>query len=195
MIWAYRLCKKRSHFYSLTNDTTYWFPNYFVNSVILSNRLPNHPGAFSLRCCWCSGPVSFVGFDEFRWGWQGWLNLGHGANGVFQKELFALAAEKKEFEDLGQNALTDFARSRVLGTFYRPSHTQSLKRFVKLRNNLLFAINVGIFFRRTGSKTRIFLMHEKIKLITEGVIALKSRKGIHLDNYKQVVCQIQETPQ
>jgi hypothetical protein len=38
-------------------------------------------------------------------------------------------------------------------------------------------------------------MHEKIKLITEGIIALKSRKGIHLHNYKQVVCQIQETPQ
>jgi hypothetical protein len=127
--------------------------------------------------------VGFVGFDEFRWGWHGWLNLGHGANGVFQKELFALAAEKKEFEDFGQNALPYFARSRVLGTFYRPSHTQSLECFVKFGDNLLFAINMGIFFRETGSKTRIFLMHEKIKLITEGVIALKSRKGIHLHTY------------
>jgi len=139
--------------------------------------------------------VGFVGFDEFRWGWHGWLNLGHGANGVFQKELLALAAEKKEFEDLGQNALADFAGCRVLGTFYRPSHTQSLKRLVKLRDDLLFAINMGIFFRGTGSKTRIFLMHEKIKLITEGIIALKSRKGIHLDIYKQIVCQIYEAPQ
>ena len=83
----------------------------------------------------------------------------------------------------------------MLGTFYRASHPQPLKSFVKLRNNLLFAINMGIFFRGTGTKTRIFLVHEKIKLITEGIVALKCRKGIHLHYHKQVVCQLQETLQ
>ncbi len=127
--------------------------------------------------------MGLVGLDEFRWGWHSWFNLRNGPNGVLQKELLALAAEKKKFEDFGQNALADFAGCRVLGTFYRASHPQSLKRLVKLRDDLLFTIQMGIFFQGTGSKTRIFLMHEKIKLITEGVIALKSRKGIHLHEY------------
>jgi hypothetical protein len=38
-------------------------------------------------------------------------------------------------------------------------------------------------------------MHEKIKLITEGIVALKCRKGIHLHYPNQVVCQLQETLQ
>lgn len=127
--------------------------------------------------------MSLVGFDELRWRWHGRLHFGHGAKGIFQKKLLTLAAKKKKFEDFGQNALADFARCRVLGTFYRASHTQSLKRLMELRDDLLFAIQMGIFFQGTGSKTRIFLVHEKIKLITEGVIALEGRKGIHLHNY------------
>jgi len=146
--------------------------------------LPNSPRAFRLGCTLRRGFPGFVSACESGWAGFRSLHVGSRSEGVFEKQLLALAAEQEKFQDFSHHALADFARGGVLGGANRSRHAEHLQRALELFQNATLAIDHLICVRTIESEVGIFFIHEEIQFVAEGIIMFKGGKSVHVEHYK-----------
>ena len=138
--------------------------------------------------------MGFIGGCQSCWRRLRSFDPWGGADGIFQEELLALAAEKEKLEDFGEDAFANLRRSGVIGTFYRAGGTQKAECVLQFGQDLALAIHDKLLIVAVCAQMGILLIHIEIQFIAEGAVLLKGGQGIHRDVFAANGVPITGTP-